>query len=297
MTDGGPDIVLLAWRVGRGVLLAMALAWLGALVILWTFQRNLLYMAPQQPPGAPPDGYQSVRLRTEDGLVLTAWYRPPDPGQPTVILFPGQGASLAWSADWSRGFAEAGFGMLLVSFRGFDANPGTPTERGLYRDGRAAIAWLAAEGEPRPVLAGVSLGSGVAAEMAIEAAARTAAWPPATEPRALILLSPYRSIPAVAAARYPLFPVRPLVKDRFDTESKIGAVRLPVLVIHGEDDQLIPFPEGVAVYRAAPPPKRFVALPGIGHEYPSLAVLPAVQGFLAETGSRGPGLTPAATQP
>jgi fermentation-respiration switch protein FrsA (DUF1100 family) len=281
MTLDWPSLLPFAWRLARGTLIGLAILWLCALALLWIFQRNLLYMAPRTPAGPPPAGYAAVKIQTADGLRLTAWYRPAAPGHPTIVLFSAQGASLTWSAEWSEGFAESGMGLLLVSFRGFDGNPGAPSEQGLYSDGRAALAWLAAHGVAKPVLVGVSLGTGVAAEMAAEATARPAIWPGAVEPKALVLLSPYESIPDMAAMRYPIFPVRLLAKDRFDTEAKMSALRLPVLVVHGEMDELIPFSQGLAVYNKAAAPKQFVALSDAGHNYPSQAIVAQVERFLA----------------
>lgn len=280
MSGDWTALLALGARFGRVLLIGAAAGWLCALGLLWLLQRHILYMAPREPPGPPPPGYRSVLLKTEDGLALTAWYRAPAPGRPTLLFFPAQGARLSWSAEWSEALADAGFGLLLLSYRGFDGNPGSPSEQGLYRDGRAALAWLAAEGENRPVLLGLSLGTGVAAELAAEAAAAGQVWPKGCRPRALILLSPYESIPAVGARRYTIFPVRLLARDRFDTLAKIGRARMPVLVAHGEDDRVIPYSQGVAVFRAAPEPKRFVDLPSVGHDYSSADVLSAVEAFV-----------------
>src|SRR5579871_6246760 len=181
-------------RIGQVIVVVVAASWLCFVAVLWLFQRNLLYMAPRTPPGLPPTGYAAAVLATEDGLKLTAWYRAAAAGQPTIVFYSAQGASLAASADWTVGFAEAGMGLLLVSFRGFDGNPGSPTEQGLYRDGRAALAWLADHGVQAPILMGLSLGTGTAAQMASEAAARPAEFPAPSHPRALVLLAPYRSI-------------------------------------------------------------------------------------------------------
>jgi fermentation-respiration switch protein FrsA (DUF1100 family) len=281
MTADWPGLLSMALRIGRGTLLGLAIGWLCALALLWIFQRNFLYMAPRMPPGAPPAGYVTAALATSDGLQLTAWYRPAAAKRPTIVFFSAQGASLPASADWAEGFAQAGLGLMLVSFRGFDGNPGSPSEEGLYRDGRAALAWLAAHGVQSPVIVGLSLGTGVAAEMAVEAATPPADWPAACKPRGLILLSPYESIPDIAALRYPFFPTRPLVRDRFDTQAKIGALRMPVLVVHGALDDLIPLAQGLAVYSRAPQPKTFVALAEAGHNYPSAAILQPVEHFLA----------------
>jgi uncharacterized protein len=269
------------WRLGRFALIAAAIAWLCIVAALWLLQRNLLYMAPRNPPGPPPPGYSAVSLTTEDGLSLLAWYRPATPGQPTIVFYSAQGANLPFSWEWTQALASAGMGLLLVSFRGFDGNPGSPTEEGLYRDARAALAWLTAKGIDRPVLMGLSLGTGTAAQMALEAATRPATFPAASHPRALVLLAPYRSITDVAAARYPFAPVRLLLKDRFDTESIIGNVRMPILIAHGDADELIPYAHGQAVFAAAGEPKQLLTLHGAGHNFPADLILPYLERFLA----------------
>jgi len=272
------DVLL---RFCRIAVVIVAVGWVCFVAALWLFQRNLLYMAPRGPAGLPPPGYEVVVLTTEDGLKLTAWYHPAAAGQPTIVFYSAQGASLPASADWTNSFGQAGMGLLLVSFRGFDGNPGSPTEEGLYRDGRAALAWLAAHGIDAPILMGLSLGTGTAAQMAYEAATRPLEFPAASHPKALVLLAPYRSITEIAAARYPFAPVRLLLKDRFDTESIIASIRMPLLTAHGDADELIPFSEGKAVFDRAPSPKQFLALPGEGHNFPSELVLPALERFLA----------------
>jgi len=281
MTAGSQTLLFWALHATRIILFGVALTWFAVLALLWVFQRNLLYLAPRELPGPPPAGYRLVHFETSDGLSLGAWYRPAAAEHPTILFLTGNAASLPASADWCRALAEAGYGLLIVSYRGYDGNPGTPSEQGLYRDGRAALLWLAGQDLRRPVLAGLSLGSGVAAELAYEAAAPVSTWPKGVAPRALLLFSPYRSIPEVAAAHYPIFPVRLLARDRFDTASKLAAIRIPVFVAHGEDDRVVPFAQGAAVYNAAPEPKRFVALKGVGHDYSSAEVLGAIKSFLA----------------
>jgi fermentation-respiration switch protein FrsA (DUF1100 family) len=269
------------WRLGRIAVVAGAIAWLCLVALLWLFQRNLLYAAPRNQPGPPPLGYSTVTLTTEDGLRLAAWYIPAASGHPTIVFYSAQGANLPASADWTQGFAGAGMGLLLVSYRGFDGNPGSPSEEGLYRDGRAALAWLAAQGIDNPVLMGLSLGTGTAAQMALEAATRPANFPAASHPLALVLVAPYRSITEVAAARYPFAPVRLLLKDRFDTESIIGRIRLPLLIAHGDADELIPYAQGQAVFARARQPKQFITLQGAGHNFPCDLILPQLERFLA----------------
>lgn len=268
-------------RIGRIGLVIVAVGWVCFVAVLWLFQRNLLYMAPRTAPGLPPPGYSAVILSTEDGLKLTAWYHPAAAGQPTIVFYSAQGASLPGTADYMASFGQAGMGLLLVSFRGFDGNPGTPTEEGLYRDGRAALSWLADHGIDAPIIMGLSLGTGTAAQMAYEAATRPAGFPAALHPKALVLLAPYRSVTEIAAARYPFAPVRLLLKDRFDTLSIIAGIHMPLLIAHGDADELIPFSEGKAVFDRAPNPKQFLTLPGEGHNFESTLVLPTLERFLA----------------
>jgi fermentation-respiration switch protein FrsA (DUF1100 family) len=282
------DVLPLALRLGVIAMLGAIALWLCVVAALWLFQRQLLYMAPHNPPGLPPLGYSAVLLTTEDGLRLTAWYRPAQAGRPTIVFYSAQGANLAFSAEWTQGFASAGMGLLLISFRGFDANPGSPSEEGLYRDGRAALAWLAEHGIDNPVIMGLSLGTGTAAQMAAEAASRPPQFPVASHPRALVLLAPYRSITKIAAARYPFAPVRLLLEDRFDTEGIIGGIRMPLMIAHGDADELIPYAEGQAVFARAPEPKQFVTLHGAGHNFPCDLILPQLERFLASIDASAP---------
>ena len=124
------------------------------------------------------------------------------------------------------------------------AIPDRPTRRELYADGRAARAWLAAQGvgAEQTVLMGFSLGTGVATQLAVE-----------QRPAALVLISPYTSLPDVVAHRFAgLVPAQWLVRDRFDTRSKIGRVRAPILILHDHDDLSIPVAQGQALAKAAP---------------------------------------------
>ena len=232
----------------------------GALV---TMQRRMLY-APDRARPSPEDhgapDMRQVRLATNDGLDLTAWYRPPadrlaDAGA-VVIYFHGNNEHLGTRAEKIRPFLDAGYGGLLMSYRGYAGNPGRPTEAGLYADGRAALDFVRAEGfeAARTVIYGESLGSGVAVQMAQE-----------TPPAALILEAPFSSVVDVAARRFPIFPVRMLMRDRFESIVKIGDVAAPVLVLHGELDRTVPVHLGRRVLEAAGEPKEGKFYPQAAH--------------------------------
>jgi hypothetical protein len=235
--------------VGYGLLVGCA----------WGFQRALLYHPDRNEPApaiAAVSGLQAVRLLTEDGLDLLSWYAPAPAGRATIVLFHGNAGNISHRADKARLFIAAGYGMLLVEYRGYGGNPGDPTEAGLYRDGRAALTFLGGEGVDTAsiVLYGESLGSGVAVELARETAVR-----------ALVLEAPYTSIPDVGARHYPFLPVRTLARDRFENLAKIAAVEAPILVVHGARDNVVPFDLGRRLFDAAPEPKQSLFLADAGH--------------------------------
>jgi fermentation-respiration switch protein FrsA (DUF1100 family) len=226
--------------VVAAVFIGLYLAGLG---VLFTAQRSFIFPAPDRPwPVA--EGFETVRYPTSDGLELKALYHPAAPGQPTILFFHGNGDSLSGSLVATEGYAAAGYGLLLHEYRGYAGNPGAPDEAGLYADGRAARAWLASQGvaEPQQVLIGYSLGTGVAAQLALE-----------RPPAAVVLIAPYTSIPAVVGHRFRgLVPADLLVRDRFDTAAKLARVRAPVLILHDRQDSSIPVAQGERLARLAP---------------------------------------------
>lgn len=218
--------------------------------LMFAGQRRLMYHPGPQPPEPAAVGLPEmtpVAIETDDGLALLAWYAPARKGRPTVVLYHGNAGNIAHRADKARVLIDAGYGALLVSWRGFGGNPGSPTERGLYEDGRAALRFLSGRGvgPERVVVYGESLGSGVAVQMATEFAVA-----------GLILEAPFTSIAEVAQRHYWYLPARWLVLDRFDSAAKIGAVRAPLLVLHGARDAVVPADLGRALFEAAPGPEK-----------------------------------------
>ena len=176
-----------------------------AAALLYTQQRRLIFPAPAQYPQAPPPGFRLVHPQTNDGLRLAAFYRAAQPDRRIILFFHGNGDNLLGAIEATRGFAATGNGLLLVEYRGYGGNPGSPGEAGLYRDGNAAMRWLAAEGVAVRdiIVVGNSIGSGPATEMA---------W--RHDVAALILVSGFSSLPDVVGEQLPLAP-RWLVRDRF----------------------------------------------------------------------------------
>ena len=148
-----------------------------------------------------------------------------------------------------------GLDLLLVDYRGYGRSQGQPSETGLYRDGMAMYAAALTRGY-RPeqiVVFGRSLGAAVAIEVARQQPAG-----------AVILETPFLSIPSLARALYPWVP-RVLVRSQFDNAAKIQHVLAPKLMVHGDRDEVVPLAHGQRLFELAPEPKRFVLIPGAGH--------------------------------
>ena len=245
----------------KTALIAAIALYLAGVTALWAFQRDLMYF-PDGLPRVPPsyyemlDGVQEVSFTTADGLDLAAWYAPAPPNRPTVVIFHGNGGSLRGERYRLKHFKDAGLGALLLAYRGYSGNAGSPNEQGLYADARAALDWLAQNGVASPsiVLYGISLGTGVATKMAAE-----------REVGAVVLESPYTSTVDVAAFRFPIVPVGWLMEDRFESLTRIRMITEPLLVMHGDADTIIPQRFGRRLFEAANSPKEGFWPHGLGH--------------------------------
>ena len=248
------------------------LCYLAVLALLFAMQGRILY--PGWSQGVRAIGYDTARFRrvetrTQDGLAGRLLYAAPAPGRPMILFFHGNGDSAAGGVEAVLPYLAAGFGAAVPEYRGYDGLAGTPSEAGLYRDGRAARAWLASQGiaSGRTVLMGYSLGSGVAAQLAVE-----------ERPLALVLIAPFASVAAVTRMHFPWVPARWLVTQRFATVDKIGRVDCPLLLVHGDADGTIPV-ANTRLLAAARPEATVAVLPGVGHE---IAWSPAAQRAVAE---------------
>jgi fermentation-respiration switch protein FrsA (DUF1100 family) len=244
------------------IVLGVAVAYVLVVALLFVFQRRVIYhpnSIRSEPGQYGVAEMRVVSLNTNDGLDLVAWWRPPlRDGAPVLVYLHGNAGHIGSRASKARPYLDAGWGVLLTSWRGYSDNPGNPTEQGLYEDARAALKFLAENGvsAENTVLYGESLGSGPAVQMAFETGQNF---------RALVLEAPYSSITDIAARRFPFAPVRWLLHDRFESKAKIGQIHIPVLVVHGERDTVIPVEFGRELFDAANEPKAAKFLPAAGH--------------------------------
>ena len=238
----------------------IAVLYLAICVLLRVEYRVLLYPAPDTDTTSNPPGAEQLDLVAADGVAVHALRigEPVPPAGTTIVFFHGNGEIISGE---SRGLAlemtKRGYAAVLVEYRGYgrSAGAGVPSESGLYADAEAVLSELARRGVTPDHLAlwGTSLGSGIAAEMARRGRARS-----------VVLVSPFTSIPDVGALEFPWLPVRLLVPDRYATLEKAPSIHARAYVIHGTDDNVVPFAMGRTV-SAAIPGCTFVPWPGANH--------------------------------
>jgi len=228
------------------------------LALFWSFQRRLVYFPATGTPTAPA-GVREIALDTSDGLRLAAWLVP-GAGGTAVLVTPGNAGSRADRLSLARALAATGPTVLLLDYRGYGGNPGSPSERGLARDAHAAWAYLtgpAGFAPERVVLLGESLGAAVATRLAVDLAG--------TPPRGLVLRSPFASLVAVGREHYPFLPVGLLLRDRFPVVELIERVHTPTVVVYGTADSIVPPAQSRAVADAAAQRVDTVVVAGADH--------------------------------
>ncbi len=201
---------------------------------LFILQRSLIYIPDKSKP-YPVDGVEIVRVTTKDNINLEAWYfAPKNKDMPIIVFFHGNAGNYSHRLYKAQYYINAGYGVLLAGYRGYGGNEGTPSEKGFYEDGRAYINWLLSNKGIKidnVVIYGESIGSGTAVQMAVEY----------SDIAALILEVPFTSLVDIAAKQYPFVPVGFLLKDRFMNIEKVGNIKIPLIILHGQKDEVIPF--------------------------------------------------------
>lgn len=251
---------------------------------MYVTQRGSLYYPWTGAVADPPPGVEPIELVTDDGLRIGAWFVPSaaaatEPG-PAVLVCNGNAGYRAHRLPLAEALAQRGYHVLLFDYRGYAGNPGSPTEDALRADARAAARALADRPEVDPdrvAYFGESLGASVCGGLATE-------MPPA----ALILRSPFPSVVAIGRHHYPYLPIlEPLVWDRYPLDRQLSdSVRVPLMVVAGSRDEIVPPELSRRVYEAAAEPKRFVEVAAAHHNDEALLageeMLTQVSAFLDE---------------
>jgi fermentation-respiration switch protein FrsA (DUF1100 family) len=243
---------------------------------LWLFQRRLIYLPDRSVVPSPREA-AVVTMTTDDGLELSAWVIPPDgPMVATVVVFNGNAGNRGHRLPLADTLSASGFEVVLFDYRGYGDAPGNPSQAGLEADARAVGRFLDERGSDPVLYFGESLGAALAVYLAGD-----------RPPDALVLRSPFSSLADVASVHYPLLPVGLLLRDRFPVAGPIGHLDVPVLVIAGEEDSIVPLRQSRAVFDAASGPKEMIVVDGAHHNDAELAagasLGPTVRRFLEDT--------------
>ncbi len=263
-------LVILGW---------ILVVWLAVVVLAALFQRQLIYLPMADEPAVPPGvDVEVVGFTTHDGLEHEAWLLPAVEEEPvaTVVVAPGNAGNRAGRVPMAEGLLERGYAVLLLDYRGYGGNPGSPTEDDLVADALAAVEAAAGRDDVDPehlVYLGESLGTGVLSAVATE-------QPPA----ALVLRSPFPELADIGRSAYPFLPVRTLLRDRYPVSDNLEVYEGPVLVVAGDADRIVPTRLSRQVAEDAD--AELVEIDGAGHNDPALFTgeefLDAVDAFLRE---------------
>ncbi len=229
--------------------------------LLWSLVEKRFVFFPTREVECTPDQlgitYEDVSFNTGDGVTLSGWFVPGRTSL-TWLCFHGNGGNIGHrAAEIALLHHNLGVNLLIFDYRGYGSSMGTPSERGTYLDARAALQYLRLRPEvdsKRIVYFGHSLGTAVAIELAA-----------AEAPLGLILVSPLSSMRSMASIAFPRLPLGWLTKGKYNSLERIGSVERPLLIVHGDQDALIPAYQGEELYRAANEPKRLQLLAETGH--------------------------------
>jgi uncharacterized protein len=251
-------------RFRRGVVLGLVTMCLVGLVVgmLTALQRQLIYFPGSTtvpPAGEVIEGARDITLHTSDGLALGAWFVPPSSPSDTriaVLAAPGNGGNRLDRLNLAVELSQRGLAVVLMDYRGYAGNPGSPSEDGLAKDAMAAAQTLEELGYPaeRTIYFGESLGTGVVAALHTQRA-----------PAGLVLRSPFTELADVGAHHYPWLPVRRLLKDRFQVTEHLSNSEVPVTVIYGDRDSVVPTELSARVADEAPTLVERVVIQGANH--------------------------------
>ncbi len=241
------------------ILVGVAVLYGAAALFLFLMQRRLIYLSSRSLPEAGPlDGRMPEDLvsNAEGGPQCRHWLWPPaDADKDLIFLLQGNAGHIGHRLECYAFLVEAGYGLCLVGYRGYSGNPGTPDEAGLIADAAAALEAVKGRLPEAPIVFyGESLGAAVAVALAAQG-----------ERAPMILHGPFDSLASSAKHRYPWMIVEPLLKDKWDSRSRIAEACQPLLWLHGGDDPITPCKVGRRLYDAAPGPKTAFVLDGGGH--------------------------------
>ena len=213
-------------------------------VVVYLFQRKLLYhpFSPQITGKGLIHNFETINFKTSDNFELKGWFHLKNSNKKTILFLHGNAGNLDNRIDKLNFLGNMDINFLIISWRGYSGNPGNPSETGLYKDALGGIEWLNKKGisNDRIILYGESLGTAITTEVAQN-----------ENFAGIILEAPFTSMVDMGQKIYPIFPVKFLLKDKYETKKKINNIKFPILVMHGKKDKIVPFYMGEKIYSLA----------------------------------------------
>ena len=216
--------------------------------VVYFYQRKLLY----HPFSAEITGeglihnFETINFKTSDNFVLKGWFHLKNSNKKTILFLHGNAGNLDNRIDKLNSLGSMDINFLIISWRGYSGNPGNPSEEGLYKDAMGSINWLNKKGisNDQIILYGESLGTAIATEVGQN-----------ENFAGIILEAPFTSMVDMGQKIYPIFPVKFLLKDKYESKNKIKNIKSPILIMHGEVDKIVPFRMGKKMFELANEPK------------------------------------------
>ena len=217
-------------------------------VVVYFFQRKLLYhpFSPQITGKGLIHNFETINFKTSDNFELKGWFHLKNSNKKTILFLHGNAGNLDNRIDKLNSLGSMDINFLIISWRGYSGNPGNPSEAGLYKDALGGIEWLNKKGisNDRIILYGESLGTAITTEVAQN-----------ENFAGIILEAPFTSMVDMGQKIYPIFPVKFLLKDKYESKNKIKNIKSPILVLHGRKDKIVPFYMGEKIFEMANSPK------------------------------------------
>ena len=217
-------------------------------VIVYFYQRKLLYhpFSPQITGEGLVHNFETINFKTSDNFVLKGWFHLKNSNKKTILFLHGNAGNLDNRIDKLNSLGSMEINFLIIAWRGYSGNLGSPSEVGLYKDALGAIKWLNEKGisNDQIVLYGESLGTAIATEVGQN-----------KNFGGIILEAPFTSMIELGQKYYPIFPVKFLLKDKYESKNKIKNLKSPILVLHGRKDKIVPFYMGEKIFEMANNPK------------------------------------------
>lgn len=245
------------WAIFLPFFLTILIFYIIIIVVVFLLQNKFLYF-PEKKYFATPDDfgfpYEEITFISQDKLKLCGWFIPAKNPKSILLFLHGNAGNISHRLESIRIFNQLGFNVFIFDYRGYGKSEGKPTEKGTYLDAQAAWDFLTNQKKYKPsqiIIFGRSLGGSIATYLASQ-----------NQPRLLIIESAFTSIDDLAKQIYPFLPIKFIKRLNYNTKKYIQQVNCPVLIIHSQDDEIIPFENGKKLFTLANEPKQFLEISG-----------------------------------